>query len=292
MRQGRAARNESTTVSRGLWQWGRSHCPLGPGNRFAILTRGICWLLMALMLGLALSGCRIGSTSDPVQPTPTTPASSDTTPAPTALATLPMTPAATATTTSPVRARGTATAGEASPGVPTTATLPILTPSAGPIATGTATLQELQPFTSETHPYSIGYPGGWTASGGGLRVGDVRGDVFSTRTQTGEVSVNVLSEQLPDAELDTERYAQLTSEQIQRSGVKSPARAGETTVAGNTAVLLNWEDVSRPGQVYEITQAVWVANGRGWVVTLAAPRGERARYLPVLRSMLGSMQLR
>jgi hypothetical protein len=121
-------------------------------------------------------------------------------------------------------------------------------------------------------------------------VGDVRGDVFSAlaRRGSGEVSVNVLSEPLTAADTDTEAYVRLTVEQLRKSGVTSPARAGEARVAGNRAVLLTWTDISRPLRTYEITQAVWSADGRGWVVTLANPRGERARYLPVLRGMLGT----
>lgn len=170
--------------------------------------------------------------------------------------------------------------------VPTVAPTAIPTPTVPPLPEG------YRRFTSRINPYSIGYPRGWRAEGNAFRFGDVRGDLFSRQTEDGPVSVNVLSESLQGSELDTEEYARLNIRQIRESGGESPERAGVIAVGGSRAVLIQWQDRSRPQQAYEITQAVWTEGDRGWVVTLATPQGEGARYLPVLREMLGTFTLR
>lgn len=187
-----------------------------------------------------------------------------------------------------------ATSSPVSTALPTT--VPTSVPTVAPTAIPTPTVPPLpegyRRFTSRINPYSIGYPQGWRAEGDAFRFGDVRGDLFSRQTADGPVSVNVLSESLQGSELDTEEYARLNVRQIRETGVESPERAGEIAVGGSRAVLIQWQDRSRPQRVYEITQAVWAEGDRGWVVTLATPQGERERYLPVLREMLGTFTLR
>lgn len=147
-------------------------------------------------------------------------------------------------------------------------------------------------FTSRINPYSIGYPRGWTAQADAFGFGDVRGDLFLRETDRGPVSVNVLSEPLRGADLSTEEYVRLNIRQIEESGAVVPQPTGKVEAAGTVAELIQWNDQSRPQQVYQITQAVWTQGDRGWVVTLATPQGERARYLPVLRKMLSTFEHR
>ena len=172
-----------------------------------------------------------------------------------------------------------------------TATAEATQPTAPPVVAETAPAEELRRFDSQLHPYGILYPRQWSARGDAFRSGDVRGDLFSAPARE-DVSLNILSEPLRGEALDTEGYARLTARAIQEATGKEPRRGRGATVAGTDAAVLEWEDRSRPLQVREVTQAVWVAGDRGWVATLSTPQGRRARYVPVFLRMLETMQLR
>ncbi len=185
------------------------------------------------------------------------------------------------------------TATARSTAVPTVSPTAIATAVATAVPTSVPVLPEgYRRFTSRINPYRIGYPRAWTAQGNAFGFGDVRGDLFLRETDLGPVSVNVLSESLQGEALSTEEYVRLNIRQIEDSGADTPERAGQVEVAGARAVLIQWADQSRPQQVYQITQAVWTDGERGWVVTLATPEGQRARYLPVLRAMLSTFEPR
>lgn len=158
------------------------------------------------------------------------------------------------------------------------------------VAAGTPRAAEW--FDSALYPYRVRPPQGWVARAGGFRSGDVRGDLLEPRSARDAVSITVLSEALGGRSLDPAGYARLTEEGIERDGGPVVARGEEIAVAGGTAPLLLWDDLSRPLRSYEIAQAVWVSGDRGWVVTLAAPRGERALYLPALRALLRTFETR
>lgn len=243
---------------------------------------------VSLTVALAtLTACSLGNTpATPtaiVAPTPSVAVSTTTAPrqtvAPTGLTVVATAPAGPLTATASVPATPVPTGG--STGVPT--------------AAASATSLPLLTFTSEEYPYSIGYPRGWKAQGpGSTGGGDVRGDFFfPTAQRETDVSVNILSEEVSaDAVPGTEQYVELTSAQIERITRTPPRRGGTMGVGGEEAVLINWSDRSRELQTTEIAQAIWVANGRGWVVTLSAPEGQRDRYLPVLEAMLRSFRAR
>lgn len=202
-----------------------------------------------------------------------------------------------------------------SPG-PLDATPPVVAPTVEPIETVEATVvpTETMPeptetvveptvvaaplpagyrrFSSKVNPYSIGYPRAWRARGNAFQFGSIRGDLFLQPTAGTTVSVNVLAEPLRGQQISTAEYVRLNLEQISRANGPKPKRAGTVRAAGSDAVLITRLDRSRPRLVLEITQAIWIQGGRGWVVTLANPQGQRTRYLPVLRTILRSMQVR
>lgn len=175
----------------------------------------------------------------------------------------------------------------------TGASTPVATFPPGPTVEVTSQPDSYRRFASKINPYAIRYPAGWTARGDDFRFGDVRGDVFVKDGTGSQVHVNVLSEQLPtDDAPDARRYLKLTTDQIERNGGVDLHRSGEVGVAGGRGFLIAWSDRSRPKQVAQITQAVWVVNGRGWVATLTTPSGQRSRYLPLFRSMLATLRVR
>ncbi len=142
-------------------------------------------------------------------------------------------------------------------------------------------------FTSDVHPYSIGYPDGWRAVGDAFRVGNISGDIFvDERVSGGKVSINLLAEDVPDDE-DVQRaqYVDAVIAQIKKSRGQTVQRAGTARAGKQRAALLVFSDAAT-----DYTQAVWLSNGRGWVATLGNPRGQRKRYRPVLVSMLRTLQ--
>lgn len=242
---------------------------MGAAPRNALLT------LVSLVLALALAGCSLA----PAGPTPTShPA---------------MTPALSGRPdATPRRVSGPAptSAVVVAPAETAAAVAPETTAPAGPTGAVARLPDGFRRFSSRINPYSIGYPPGWRAEGDAFRFGDIRGDRFSVRDRRGVVSVNVLSEPLRGRTLTTEQYTALNIEEIRETD-GDPQRAGSIAVDGEETRLVTWRDGSRPLREYEITQAVWTAGGRGWVVTLAGPPGSRAANLPLFRAMLATMDV-
>jgi hypothetical protein len=148
-------------------------------------------------------------------------------------------------------------------------------------------------FTSKANPYSIGYPKGWRAQGNAVRFGDIRADVFTPPVARGGggASINVLSERLPAGlNLDTERYVELTLENLRRGGAK-PKQVGRLPAGDEEAILVQGASATGAANV-ELRQAVWVAGGRGWVATLATPKNQLGKYLPEFRRMVSTFETR
>ncbi len=150
----------------------------------------------------------------------------------------------------------------------------------------------VSPLQLESQPVQHRLPARLARTGNAFRFGSIRGDLFLQPIAGNTVSVNVLAEPLRGQQINTAEYVSLNLEQISRANGPKPKRAGTVRAAGRDAVLITRLDRSRPRQVLEITQAIWIQGDRGWVVTLANPQGQRSRYLPVLRTVLSTMQVR
>ena len=268
--------------------------------------------LGVLIVAAGLSACSIGGGGAPAASAPTpTAAIGAVAPAPTgdaggpaAVPTLPAAPTAVlgATATAPALATVAEAATITSTVGPTAAATvqPTEAATARPAGEATeapATLPAgYRRFASRISPYSIGYPSFFRVRGDAseLRRSGVRGDLFvSRRPGRDAISANVIAEQLPrGSNIDSSRYADLSIGVIERSTDAEVRRAGETTVAGERAYLIEWTDRSRPRRTTEITQALFVAGGRGWVVSFGAPPGRRAANRPIIDSMLRTFQLR
>lgn len=253
-------------------------------------------VLLLLCIGVVLVSCSLGG-ADPTPARQPTAAAVATPPAGEAVSvvqTPPATPEAAPAAESPA---------------PLEATPLVVAPTAEPVETMEATVMPTETvpeptvvsaplpagyrrFSSKVNPYSIGYPHAWRARGNAFRFGSIQGDLFLLPTEGNTVSVNVLAEPLRGQQISTEEYVRLNLEQISRANGPKPRRASTVRAAGRDAVLITRLDRSRPRLVLEITQAIWIQGDRGWVVTLANPPGQRSRYLPVLRTILSTMQVR
>ncbi len=263
-------------------------------------------LPVLLLLTLTLSACGLGSGGNSraavsptaVAPQPTTVGLAQGTPQ----APLPVgetaSPAATASPAEPTETIVESTI-QPSPALTAQATTeppgeataePTVEPTQAPVALPSG----YRRFTSKVNPYTIGYPRAWTVRGDALASSGLKGDLF-IRQQRGQVaaSVNVIAEEIPaGTTLSSRQYLDISLQQIRRQLDVRPQRTGQTTVAGERAYLIRYQDKSRPQQTVEITQALWVAGGRGWVVTLGNVPGERRAGLPVFNEMLKTFQLR
>lgn len=279
-------------------------------------------LLLVAFVALALSACSLNPTQPGATPAPTATSTSQATEvsatvAPSPVANSGSTPQAAPTTAGPGPAATravqapTIVTGAQPPAITPTSTPPPPTPAATPArvvtpspnltvvpgptppdsATPGPTSAALERFTAETQPYSIAYPTDWTVRPGGVESGDVRGDLFEAPVN--EVSANVLSEEpAAGGPTTTEAYLAATIRAIEVGGSGPVVRLGTTPIAGGEAALIGWGDRSRPARTTEVTQAVWVSGGRGWVATLATPLGGRSEFLPTFQRMLVSFQPR
>lgn len=265
-----------------------------------------------LACALALGACG-GGASSPTAVSTSPPASTATSVAQLPASTqTPPVPDATATTTVAVTipATATATAAEVPPTAtaePSPTTAPTQTPTT-PQATETtvpAEPTEVQPpvggatlpkryklFKSKIHPYSIGYPPGWVAKGDAFRIGNVRGDLIQkSMLPDAGTNVNLITQPLPaGTRPDSEEYLELNEGYIRRSLNASIQRLGPVKVAGQQATLvaLKYPKNAQPG--YETTQVYWTDQKRGWVVTLTTLPGKRQKYIPVFKTMLGTIR--
>lgn len=150
-------------------------------------------------------------------------------------------------------------------------------------------------FESEIHPYSIGYPSGWTARPEAIKVGDISADAFvkQRRAQSNaDAVVNVISQPLPPGRRITSReYLRLNAESIKRIQGATLQNIGEVTVDGEKAYLVAWKYKKGAEPGYDSTQAYWVDGDQGWVATLTTQRGERDKHLPIFKEMLRTMRI-
>lgn len=123
-------------------------------------------------------------------------------------------------------------------------------------------------FESEAAPYRGCYPENWDvqadwSAGGG------RGDAF-IGGHPGDLPevVSVLMEPAPDH--DTERYFQSAIENLRSTGA-GVERVGTSTVQGVRAELIRFARLTSAGQRYEVRQAIWAADGYGWVISASVP---------------------
>ncbi len=161
-----------------------------------------------------------------------------------------------------------------------------------PLGLPSATGAPARAFESSTSPYQVEIPEGWVVRSNAVESGSVRADFFIPARGPGNVSINVVSEPLRGSHLTSERYRDDAASQVGNALGAKVTESGEVRVGQIRGYTIEWRDESQPLRTVEVTQVVWVAEGRGWVATLRTPPGERERYLPTLEGMLRSWRVR
>ncbi|MDQ3856564.1 MAG: hypothetical protein M3281_09255 [Chloroflexota bacterium] len=139
-------------------------------------------------------------------------------------------------------------------------------------------------FASDTAPYSVGYPSSWSARGDAFRWGNLSGDIFVGMSS---VSINVVSEPIRGRPgMTSEEYVEVTLAQVAKAGPKVRRVGQERVLRKYRAILISYQSHSGLEGASRVTQALWAADGRGWVFTLMTPVREHDRYMQVLRTML------
>jgi hypothetical protein len=169
-------------------------------------------------------------------------------------------------------------------------------PTSGPTAEATRGAGATAPvpkgyklYRSKTHPYTIAYPVGYAVQEG-LRSGDTRLDQFVKMAQP-FVFVNVGVEDLPKGlSIDSETYIQAASRQLRKLGATQIRRAGETTIDGHKAYLVQSRLRVREQPVL-LTQAAFVVGDKAWILSYGTAANQHQKFMPVFRTMLRTFRL-
>jgi hypothetical protein len=204
-------------------------------------------------------------------------------------------PAATATRPSaPIKA----TAGLAA--TPTPTPIPA-SPTPGATATATAAPTRLiaaaapraaasgyRRHNSTRYPYAIDYLETWRIVAEGARFEGGEADLFAGERR-GPVTnlATVFAQPLADG-TTVELFFEASVAELADAGVTA-GQEQERTIDGHVAYVFAYT-MSRDNQSYAITQAVFVREGQGWVLTLTAAPEDNDRLVPVFRHMLDSFQ--
>jgi hypothetical protein len=184
---------------------------------------------------------------------------------------------------SPTPGRGTPTVtATAAPTATATATQPIASPAPRPAASG------YRRHSSTLFPYAVDYLETWRVQSGGaafeggtadLFAGDRRGSVVNT--------VTVFAQPLAAGASD-DVFLEASMADLGAAGI-DPGQEQERTIDGNDAYVFSYT-VTQDDRAYAVTQAIFVRQNRGWVLTLTVAPEDNDRLLPVFNHMLDSFQ--
>lgn len=124
-------------------------------------------------------------------------------------------------------------------------------------------------FVSSLYPYALAYPDNWV-SRENQAAGNLKSDLFvGERSDKGTAFAFVLSEKLDNPAIDTKVYldSKIKEAKANTENLQFDQQA-DRVIAGQTAnvVAFNYE---KPYQVQQV-QVIFVAEGRGWVITYSA----------------------
>lgn len=161
------------------------------------------------------------------------------------------------------------------------------------IPSGTKSASCTPVFQSRTSPYALCSLANWYKEVRPVIAGSVEGDLFTgSGEQNKGNTIVVLSEELPNSSINTHSYVTTTVAALRQDDGASPREASRSIrVGSNDAEIIIWVDYSRPLEPVYITQAIWTAGGRGWVVTLRSPHDNSLSSITQLRSFLGGFRV-
>jgi len=161
-------------------------------------------------------------------------------------------------------------------------------PTPTPGAAGDARAQAgYRTYHSKIYPYTIAYPVDWRAQGDAAQAGGVHEDVFSApQSKTAEASVIVMAIAVP-REITLDRfYAAVAGELEDQPGFRELA---PRSVDGVQAYAVAHR-LSIGGKDYPVTEVIFVKNGFGWMLLLAAAPDLSAPVLQTFDAMLESFR--
>jgi hypothetical protein len=165
------------------------------------------------------------------------------------------------------------------PTAPARSDAPAATPSPAP-ATGRI-------FASRAYGYVITYPEGWRAEGATARVGSTLLDLFAE--EQGAASAFVFGFPPPDG---ASQDALIRQSLALRQKMGTPyKRLGVRPVDEAQAVVVAYSEQRADGVWLAVRQAVFQRGGTCWVVAVAAPATDAARYAGILDQMLDGFRV-
>lgn len=178
--------------------------------------------------------------------------------------------------------RGTASAVASGTPAGTPTSTPATTPTPRPAASG------YRRHISTLYPYAIDYLETWRNTSGGATFDGVKADLFAgDRRGAVTNSVTVLAQPVADG-TTSQLFLEASLGEITNAGL-TPQSEVERTIEGYDAYVFSYT-LTNDNQAYAITQAVFVRQGYGWVLTLTAAPDDQARLAPVFSHMLDSFQ--
>lgn len=148
---------------------------------------------------------------------------------------------------------------------------------------------DFQMYNSSNFPYSMSYPSSWSAQS--RTVGTTTVDAYvGTITNAFANNVNVIAESVDSLET-SEQYVSHVESLSQQAGLSLQGQ-DNIQVGGSNAVFFHFTNPGGlTGQANAGAEAVFVANGRGWQVTLTTDPSVESQYEPTFRQMLDTFQL-
>ena len=181
-------------------------------------------------------------------------------------------------------------------GAPTPLPVDSSTPAAGAPTVIPAPDVEGSTYRFAAKGYAIDPPNGWT-----LQANTVFDRVNGQFPSDAFFAPEVVDKVQPSLSITCQkaRPDQATSEQFRdarQSLIKQIANADvvprQVTVDGVSAFAFDYtQQIVTQGSTVDATDVVFVANGCRWLVSLAAPGGQRAKYAPLFDQALGTMKL-
>lgn len=142
-------------------------------------------------------------------------------------------------------------------------------------------------FASRAYGYVITYPEGWRAEGATARAGSTLLDLFAE--EQGAASAFVFGFPPPDG---ASQDALIRQSLALRQKMGTPyKRLGVRTVDEASAVVVAYSEQRADGVWLAVRQAVFQRGGTCWVVAVAAPATEAARYGGILDQMLDGFRV-
>ncbi len=141
-------------------------------------------------------------------------------------------------------------------------------------------------FNSPGKGYSVSYPAGWEVKQDAYGSANFSADQFNPPSQA-LPNVSILCKRLSPGQT-ADAFLQQNIGLLRTEWGASVTDPLPLTVAGQDASLILY-DSSQTGQSAAV---LFVRSGCGWIITLAAPAGQRDAYMPAFRQMLASLALR